>query len=110
MLTVSGLTAGHYELRIDGKPVASFSSEELAQGVNLATLDTPMLRQANAVYLANEGKISLDTTRNHLLRNAPSPGNQQELTAVQTSLDNADREQHRQAQPETHRYELHPAQ
>ncbi len=110
MLTVSGLAPGHYELCVDDKPVAAFSSEELARGVNLATLDTPMLRQADAVALANDGKISLDTTRNHLLRNVPSPANEQLLAAVAAAIQTADAEQHRLAQPEAHRFELRAAQ
>ncbi len=110
MLSVSHLGAGRYDLRVDGETVATFSSEELAQGVNLATLDTPMLRQANRVYQANDGKITLDTTRNHLLRNVASPANDKLLAAVQAALDTAGREQHRLAQPVVHRYLLQPAQ
>ena len=110
MLTVHGLAPGRYELRVDDKPAATFSSGDLAAGVNLSTLDTPMLRQANAVALANDGKISLDTTRSHLLRNVPSPANQQVLASVAAALQTVEAEQHRLAQPEAHRFELRPAQ
>ena len=48
-LTVSGLTATSYTLSIDGKSVGTFTSMDLASGVNLATIETPMLDQAETV-------------------------------------------------------------
>ena len=106
MLTVEGLREGSYQLRIDGAVIGAFTSDELGKGVNLALLDTPMRRQALLVLLANAGKISLDTTRNHLLRNVASPTNDQSLAAVRTALEAAEAEQRRQAQPVLHRYAL----
>ncbi|WP_353068382.1 SGNH/GDSL hydrolase family protein [Tunturibacter empetritectus] len=108
MLTVGDLAVGRYELRIDDAAVGTFTSEELRSGVNLARLDTPMRRQAMLVFLANEGKISLDTNRNHLLRNVPSASNDESLAAVKTALQAADAEQRRLAQPVRHRYALVP--
>jgi lysophospholipase L1-like esterase len=49
MLRVSGLTGGHYQLKINGQPVAQFSARQLAHGVNLAKYKTPMLVQAYKV-------------------------------------------------------------
>ena len=49
-LRVTGLKAGTYALRIDGETVGSFGAGELAKGVNLATLETPMVRQARQVH------------------------------------------------------------
>jgi hypothetical protein len=48
-LKVSKLKAGYWALRIDGQQVKVFTAEELATGVNLATLQTPMWKQARAV-------------------------------------------------------------
>jgi lysophospholipase L1-like esterase len=48
MVKVSGLN-GKFALAIDGKTVGTFTSDELAAGVNLATLDTPMKAQAARV-------------------------------------------------------------
>lgn len=45
-LRVSGLAAGTYSLAIDGDPVAKYSADDLARGVNLAQVMTPMMRQA----------------------------------------------------------------
>lgn len=44
-LRVTGLRGGAYTLRIDGAAVGTFTSTELAQDVNLAVLDTPMVAQ-----------------------------------------------------------------
>ncbi|RYG55069.1 GDSL family lipase, partial [bacterium] len=49
-LQVTGLTAPRYTLTIDGDDVGDFSREELAQGLNLAVLPTPMLDQAKDVH------------------------------------------------------------
>ena len=51
MLTVKNLAPGNYSLTIDGEiaPVGTFSHDELSSGVNLATLATPMFKQAQAV-------------------------------------------------------------
>jgi lysophospholipase L1-like esterase len=49
-LKVTGLTAARYTLKIDDETVGSFTKEELAAGVNLATLATPMAKQAAAVH------------------------------------------------------------
>ena len=45
-ISVVGLEAGEYELVFDGKVVARFSADELAGGVNVATLDTENQRRA----------------------------------------------------------------
>lgn len=46
MLQVSGLPVGEYSLRIDKMVVGSFSSDQLAKGINLGTMKTPMWQQA----------------------------------------------------------------
>ncbi|HEV2575594.1 MAG TPA: SGNH/GDSL hydrolase family protein [Acidobacteriaceae bacterium] len=46
MLRVTGLRGGEYMLRIDSMQIGSFSADELANGVNLATMKTPMWQQA----------------------------------------------------------------
>ena len=48
-LRVTGLAEGRYKLNIDGAAVGTWSEKELADGVNLAVLDTPMARQAAEV-------------------------------------------------------------
>ena len=46
MLRVHGLRAGEYTLRIDSMRIGSFSADQLDKGINLATMKTPMWRQA----------------------------------------------------------------
>jgi len=46
ILRVANLPAASYQLKIDGKDIAVFTQEQLAAGVNLATLKTPMLEQS----------------------------------------------------------------
>ena len=48
-LRVTHLGASNYQLRIDGQAVGTFSSTDLAHGINLATLSTPMMTQAYRV-------------------------------------------------------------
>ncbi len=47
-LKIGGLADGQWTLRIDGEPVGTFTNRQFAEGINLATLATPMLRQATA--------------------------------------------------------------
>jgi len=111
-LKVTGLTAARYKLKIDAEPVGTFTKEELAKGVNLATLATPMAKQATAV-------LDLTLKHNNLhfarwrqvevnLQNVPvDPAH---LRAAADALDalEADvvQQQRAAAQPKSHRYEL----
>jgi lysophospholipase L1-like esterase len=49
-LKVTGLSAARYTLTIDGEKVGSFTKEQFEEGVNLATLPTPMAKQAAKVH------------------------------------------------------------
>ncbi len=49
-LKVTGLTSARYVLKIDGENVGDFTSQQLQEGINLATLPTPMLKQADNVH------------------------------------------------------------
>lgn len=49
-LTVSGLSRGVYALRIDGTEIGTYTNDQLATGVNLALLKTPMSDQSMEVY------------------------------------------------------------
>jgi lysophospholipase L1-like esterase len=50
MLMVSGLAEGAYALSIDNAKVGTFSASQLAVGVNLALLPTPMQKQSLKVF------------------------------------------------------------
>jgi hypothetical protein len=49
-LAVKGLTGVRYGLFIDGEKVGTFSSQQLQDGINLADLETPMMKQAREVH------------------------------------------------------------
>ena len=49
-LRVRGLDEGRYTLKIDGDSAGDFTSAQLAEGVNLAALATPMAKQAAEVH------------------------------------------------------------
>jgi lysophospholipase L1-like esterase len=46
ILKVDDLQPGQYKLWIDKMPIGSFSSDQLAKGINLGTMKTPMWHQA----------------------------------------------------------------
>ena len=48
-LGITGLDAGTYTLRIDDALIGTFSSDQLASGINLADFETPMFHQAQRV-------------------------------------------------------------
>lgn len=60
MLRVSSLAPGKYELSIDGKVIASFSHEQLQNGVNLALYKTPMLEQARGIASYEDERAELN--------------------------------------------------
>lgn len=59
-LSVADLPAGKYTIKIDHeKALGPFTTEELAHGINLATMNTPMLHQARELsgYLDSRSKL-----------------------------------------------------
>jgi len=111
-MKVTGLTAARYSLKIDGESIGSFTKEELAKGVNLATLATPMARQAAAVH-----DITLRHNVLHFARWRLVELNMQTIAvppahvrAAADALDALDadaiEQQRAAAQPKPHRFEL----
>lgn len=109
-LKVTGLAAGKYSLKISGVEVGVFSHEELAAGINLALLPTPMLKQAQAVHT-----WTLHHTAIHQMRwrqvettsqNDKLPHRQMALDALDALEDDAINQQRTAAQPVPQTYEL----
>lgn len=63
MLTVTNLSAMNYTLKIDGQEIGTFTKEQLAAGVNLATLPTPMLKQAQFVATLTQLRANAHNAR-----------------------------------------------
>jgi lysophospholipase L1-like esterase len=111
-LKVSGLEAARYALSIDGQRIAAFSREELAAGVNLATLATPMMAQAAAVH---DLTLKHNTVHFACWRQVEVPLEQTALKsrkAARAALDRLEAEliaaQRAAAQPKPHRFALTP--
>jgi lysophospholipase L1-like esterase len=106
-LKVVGLKAAKYTLKIDDTAVGDFSKEELAAGVNLAALPTPMAAQAAAVH-----DLTLKHNNIHFARwrQVEVPLTATRKQAAMDALDALDEElvaqQRAAAQPKTHRFEL----
>lgn len=112
-LQVTGLTAPRYTLTIDGDEAGDFTSEELAQGINLAMLPTPMQTQAQNVH-----RLTLKHNDEHSWRwrniQVPLEGRSQAaqkaskplIKALDKEEEETVKQQRAAAQPKPHRFEL----
>jgi len=109
-LRVKGLPAGSYTLNIDNDTIGTFTAAQLASGINLAELPTPMAAQANEVLV-------LTHCHNHLRfagwRFVSFPLTKYGFETTRPALDSLymlERDvveaQRAAAQPKPHRYEL----
>jgi lysophospholipase L1-like esterase len=112
MLTVTGLAAGRYALRIDEQTIATYSSDQWAAGVNIAELDTPMSKQASEVLQLTYRHNVLHWARWHLIQTSFDTEKPRSMDSAMAALDTLDAEvagmAHTKAQPKVHRYELVP--
>ncbi|MGH9344718.1 MAG: hypothetical protein ACRD19_13275, partial [Terriglobia bacterium] len=115
-LKVTGLTAPTYALKIDGTTAGTFSNEQLAEGVNLAQYDTPMMEQADRaldlVWQEMDVRFYAWRAVQLPLRDDKTPGiqgavNQLLARLMQEKSDLAAQAQ-AAAQPQPHHYELEP--
>ncbi len=112
LLKISGLTRARYVLRIDGDFSGSFSREDLAEGVNLALLPTPMAKQALDVHALTLKHNQIHYTR---WRQVQVPLQDQRSDRLQPALESLDAleadliaQQRAAAQPRPRHYELSP--
>jgi len=107
-LRVSALPSGKYQLQIDGREVGIFPAEELAAGVNLALLETPMLEQARRINVDTQDKSSLDTQLFALSVKPEDQHNPEAAKDLREAEDHALARQLADAQPVAHHYEIIP--
>jgi hypothetical protein len=113
-LTVTNLTAASYTLRIDGDEVGTFTKELLAAGVNLAPLQTPMLKQAELVAQLTQSRANLHNARwrDYQVPKANDKAVQPFLPTIMKDMDAADadltRAQRETARPRAHTFLLTP--
>lgn len=111
-LRFNRLTPGKYQLKIDDIPVATVASTDLANGIDLAKLDTPMSRQAAELHV-------LTTKRSYLmwvlwrqveygLAPLPSKERDEAIVSMRKLEENLIRRQHELALPRPHRFSLSP--
>lgn len=67
-LRVRNLKPGDYILKIDGKEVTTYPNHQLARGINLSQLETPMLKQAAKVLKLTYQHNDLHWTRWRLVQ------------------------------------------
>jgi lysophospholipase L1-like esterase len=111
-LKVKGLSSPRYQLKIDGEAIGVFTREQLIQGLNLAVLVTPMVKQAKAVHA-----LTLKHNNLHFaawrqvqfpFQDDKSPNIAKALSAMNALEAEVIAEQRAAAQPKPHRYELTP--
>jgi lysophospholipase L1-like esterase len=105
-LRVIGLAAPSYVLKINGRSIGVFARENLASGINLAELDTPMMQQAAQVHDLTIKRADIHNIR-PLQNMLPA-----RAAAVEDNLDALDNDlaaiQRATAQPASCQYELIP--
>jgi lysophospholipase L1-like esterase len=110
-LKVTGLAAGKYNLLIDGKDVATFTAEQLAEGVNLGNLTKgPIFQQADKVFKAIQAKNGLvhKRFRGVVMAKMDPEKKKQELAKRMKEINARQAEVYKLAQPVKHTFELKP--
>lgn len=105
-LQVQGLPAGQYDLKIDGRKVATLSGQELNTGINLATLDTPMLAQARLVRMDTQERNVLEAARFTIINSSETAESSPTAAALAQAMPAAEARQRADAQPVAHHFEL----
>jgi len=109
-LRVTGLAKGSYTLKIDGETVGTFTSEQLAAGINLAEQQTPMIAQAAMVHALTLKHNNLHSARWRQVQIAMErdalPATLKALQALDELEAEVVRQQRAAAQPVSRRYEL----
>jgi lysophospholipase L1-like esterase len=106
MLRIDGLSERLYELRIDDRSVGTFTAAQLAEGINLATLDTPMLAQARLVAFDTVQKNELAGSRFQIANDAHDAKSEELVKRLGPAIDRVVERQRKDAQPVPHRYAL----
>jgi len=113
-LRVTGLRDGVYTLQIDGQAVGTFNNDQLAGGINLALLDTPMTKQAKEVYDLTVSHCDIHNDRWRTIQVPLAEYNLPQTHPTMESIDALEQavvaKQHEAAQPKPHKYALVPVQ
>jgi lysophospholipase L1-like esterase len=105
-LRVKTLDPGEYDLLIDDRQVGRFTAGQLSTGINLATMETPMLDQARLVAFDTEKVNNLESARFNLINSSATAEQSPTAQALATAYDHAVDRQRADAQPRICHYEL----
>lgn len=112
VLSIVGLNAGNYLLKIDGESIGTFSSENLMKGVSLGLLKTPMMKQAFEVHQLTEQRNRVHFIRWREFQIPFEKENNVGMNKVLKDLDDLEieliRKQRLTAQPKPHHFEVIP--
>jgi lysophospholipase L1-like esterase len=112
ILKVDGLSASDSILAIDGQTVGQFTRAQLAEGVNLAVMATPMLAQARRVHELTLAHNQVHFARWRWVEVPLHDARPAYLAQALAGLDGIEadkiKEQRETAQPKPHRFELRP--
>jgi hypothetical protein len=110
ILKITALPDAKYSLKIDGDIVGTFTRDELARGVNLALLPTPMLKQALAVHALTARRNLIRLARwqgvQVALQNETSPRVVEALSALDALDNEIVQQQKAAAAPVAHHFQL----
>lgn len=114
-LRITGLDAPTYRLLIDGQAMGEFTNAQLAEGINLAKLSTPMISQAEKVNDLTLKRTALVQTRRNTFQ-VPYADSEESIrdnldrlmSSLADAAESARAIQRQMAIPVPHRYEVVP--
>ena len=108
-LVVAGLAPGRYDVKVDGRAVATLTAADLAAGVNLARYNTPMRWQAYSVTWSAEEGHDLQVLRRGLLADSSKDPSLAATAEALAARDEAEQKaRSAAATPKPHRFEVVP--
>ena len=105
-LRVKTLYPGEYDLLIDGRKAGRFTNDQLSTGINLATMETPMLDQARLVAFDTEKVNNLESARFNLINSSATAEQSLTAKALAAAYEQGVGRQRADAQPHVCHYEL----
>lgn len=110
-LRIIGLKPGKYDLFIDHRKVSGpFSSEQLAAGINLALMATPMLSQARGVSGTLDNRSKLEQAEFYLRVETSASGKDCASQALSEGAQEYTRKVREALAIKTHQFEIAPVQ
>ena len=113
VVKVGNLSAASYALKIDGKEIGKFTKEQLAEGINIAPMKTPMWEQAQQVLDLTRKHNDVHFTEWRMLPSEMAKSHPESYKAAQAGIDKLEAEivkdQRAAAIPKPHKFELVPA-